>query len=379
MADNIRKPKRAVRKGRDLSNPTCQPMVDAWNAKHPIGAHVRYWHVLPFGPTRDTATKSEAWIADSGDPVIRLDGVAGFVSLLHVVPASELHNDTPPFRLEVQCEVCDKRCEPIQGTDSFGVLDGRFCSQECLESHIEKSMTAEKPIAFAAWGIRAALSGRKCRLTRPVKPQPQLIADRTWVWPEDGMGCKLSWAKGVDPNIEDAASRFCPWQPGQLLYVREAWGLICLEEYKGLKPSLPAGSSLAGDADLLLSRGVPMQVVYRADGERERQYWRQANHIPRDFSRLALSVTAVRVQRLQEITRLDIVREGWPHDERQAEGVAMAMAGLDDANIDDAAIEWFADKWDKSYGKTFPWASDPWCWFVSFQIVSHHATDKEPR
>ena len=137
MSDNIRNPKRAVRKGWDKSNPSCQTVVDDWNTKRPVGTHVRYWHVLPFGPTSDTATKSEAWLADSGDPVIRLEGVSGYVSLFHVVPADELHADAPPFHLENSCEVCGKPCEPIKGTHRLGVLDGRFCSPECLNAHVE--------------------------------------------------------------------------------------------------------------------------------------------------------------------------------------------------------------------------------------------------
>lgn len=68
--------------------------------------------------------------------------------------------------------------------------------------------------------IRRALSAGEVLVMRPVKPQPELIAGRTWVWPEDGRGCKWPWGAGVDPNTEDAASRWCPWQPGALLRVR---------------------------------------------------------------------------------------------------------------------------------------------------------------
>lgn len=95
--------------------------------------------------------------------------------------------------------------------------------------------------------------------------------------------------------------------------------------------------------------------------------WRHYTYMPRWASRITLEVLSVRVERVQDIIRLDIVDEGWPHDERQAEQVAMVRAGCDDANIDDAAIEWFADLWDSTNAKLgYSWDANPWVWVVEF-------------
>lgn len=71
----------------------------AWNARHAIGTRVRYWRKLRYGPTLDTATRSEAWVLPCGEPVVLLDRVSGAVSIHHLTPASELPAAAPPFKL----------------------------------------------------------------------------------------------------------------------------------------------------------------------------------------------------------------------------------------------------------------------------------------
>ncbi len=125
MADDIPNRRRHARKGRDLAGDRSQEAADHWNAKHPIGADVRYWRVLPTGPTLDTRTRSEAIVMPSGDPCVWIHGVRGAVSLFHLVPRAELAAEAPPFELgaewdyrpieEAHCCVCgcteDEPCD----------------------------------------------------------------------------------------------------------------------------------------------------------------------------------------------------------------------------------------------------------------------------
>lgn len=39
--------------------------------------------------------------------------------------------------LLAKCEVCGKNRRPLWQTGSMGVLDGRFCSEECLQAYVE--------------------------------------------------------------------------------------------------------------------------------------------------------------------------------------------------------------------------------------------------
>jgi len=58
-------------------------MVYAWNAHHRIGQAVRV--MLDDGSFRKSTTRSKAWI-ESGQPLVRVEGIGGDYSLYWVVP-----------------------------------------------------------------------------------------------------------------------------------------------------------------------------------------------------------------------------------------------------------------------------------------------------
>jgi hypothetical protein len=168
---------------------------------------------------------------------------------------------------------------------------------------------ADKPIIFSAPMVRALLDGRKTQTRRLLGPSNTLFNGRPWtklhktqVWAwEDawvdpgpspagnpGPYLKLPWASGHEV-FEDTVHRVYPMiQPGDRLYVREAF---C--------PRL----------------GYPAPIAkphYRADDDKPewRRLWKPSIHMPRWASRLTLTVTDVQVQRLQEISKEDAVAEG---------------------------------------------------------------------
>jgi hypothetical protein len=77
--------------------------------------------------------------------------------------------------------------------------------------------------------------------------------------------------------------------------------------------------------------------------------------MPRWASRITLRVKSVRVERVQDITEEDAKAEGWPYRH--------------DVGGGPLAIEWFHALWDSINGKTYPWASNPWVWAVTFRRV----------
>ena len=61
--------------------------AESWNAAHPIGTAVRYWHVYPpvdGVPPVDTTTRSEAWALGDGSVVVLVVGKTGGVHLAHI-------------------------------------------------------------------------------------------------------------------------------------------------------------------------------------------------------------------------------------------------------------------------------------------------------
>ncbi len=143
-------------------------------------------------------------------------------------------------------------------------------------------MTSDHPILFSAPMVRALLDGRKTQTRR--------LAWR-----------KSKWAPGIECEHGYDACPICDkakpslWrrvQPGDRLWVREAW----------------AETSIAPIVETI-DRPVP---VYRVADNRC-DYggpWKPSIHMPRRASRLTLTVTAVKVMPLQDISEGDAAAEG---------------------------------------------------------------------
>ena len=192
---------------------------------------------------------------------------------------------------------------------------------------------AERPILFSAPMVRAILAGAKTQTRRAVKFKPwhQIEArddGSPWPWMYDDERVADHWVP-------------CPYgQPGDRLWVRET--------------HMDLGAC----------------YLYRADdsAEQERalvapgQRWRPAIHMPRAASRITLEITAVRVERLQDISEADAKAEGisefvggwWcEHDD------AEQIAGM-------TPQEGYAHLWERINGAG-SWAENPWVWVVTFQ------------
>ena len=184
----------------------------------------------------------------------------------------------------------------------------------------------EHPILFSGPMVRAILEGRKSQTRRLVK-MPRGIVSLYRPFPDDPTN-----VQGVD---EDgligwyAVPSACPYGvPGDRLWVRETW------------------------------RQGNTGVLYRAnDVCPSQQHWRPSIFLKRADSRLVLEVTAVRVERLQEISCADAI----------AEGIAPAANSQTiDCDTPDPRHA-YRELWDSLNAKRAPWASNPWVWVIEFK------------
>ena len=76
--------------------------------------------------------------------------------------------------------------------------------------------------------------------------------------------------------------------------------------------------------------------------------------MPKEAARLRLTVKDVRVERLQDITEDDALKEG------------CLPAFLDGAVVISAKGKFHA-LWDSISGKKHPWESNPYVWVISFE------------
>lgn len=200
----------------------------------------------------------------------------------------------------------------------------------------------ERPILFSGEMVRAILDGTKTQTRRVVKmpaavqfepEQGDTPADlndlQEMAWFDDHEAGPGFYAWLSEYPEEGSMPVRCPYgEPGERLWVRETFA--------------PAW---CGD------------WVYAADYSKERLaekdargFWKPSIHMPRQASRLTLEVTAVRVERLQDISEADARAEGCP---AQAPGLPR---------------HWYAQLWDRINGAG-AWDANPWVWVVEFHKV----------
>lgn len=172
---------------------------------------------------------------------------------------------------------------------------------------------------------------------RVLRPQP--IWDHGALGIEDNAG-RWVFCSNTEQGFAEGLprSRFkMPYAPGDRLWVREAFSYDRLDvDHDGILPPW-----------------------YWADGNPDAGDWTRPNssiHMPRWASRLTLTVTEVRVQRLQEISEADAVAEGMAPARR------LLCGGLNNDPIDD-----FCDLWNILHGPG-AWDENPWVAAISFRV-----------
>lgn len=242
------------------------------------------------------------------------------------------------------------------------------------------------PLIFNADSIRAMLDGRKSQTRRIVKPQPNEDRWKSWVVPEarpyfqtDEHG-KVVMTHAIFHHQSDGLPLVawrCPYgQPGDLIWCRETWGVGCRPDpYQGWRDGLEYRadeSFLQHDCDLL-----PLHFVTPPEGVDLDEYasgWKSPTQMPRWASRLTLRLTAVRVQRVQEISESDCYAEGieaWlEHDEnlpRYADGTPNKYN-----NIRQAYAYW----WNSINAKRgYPLADNPWVRALTYDVIHANVDD----
>jgi len=151
-------------------------------------------------------------------------------------------------------------------------------------------------------------------------------------------------------NLEGWESE-CPYgQPGDRLWVREAWRSGRL-------------------ADPFPPRDMTPHVVwYEADGaapEATNGKLRPSMFMPRWASRIELEIVSVRVERLNDCSEADAKAEGC-----SSSGWQPSYSNPDNAGGDESisAKDAFADLWESINGAG-SWAANPWVWVVEFKRV----------
>lgn len=229
----------------------------------------------------------------------------------------------------------------------------------------------ERPIIFSAPMVRAILDGRKTQTRRIIKLQ------RPWLSDGDGsFAVEDSLTYTLHFCADSFIKRFCPFgDRGDRLWVKEAWQFA--PKLHCVCPQPSEASPCDDWQEGLGCRSDRTGVIYQSDGMAAAR-WRPASNMPRWASRIALEVTDVRVQRVQDISDEDVAAEGAPgmvagrYQCRRCNGQGSCLGYVHctacGGSGNDAAWH-FAAFWDSINAKRAPWGSNPWVWAVSFRRV----------
>jgi len=207
----------------------------------------------------------------------------------------------------------------------------------------------EHPILFSTDMVKAILDGRKTMTRRILKPQPDAGLE------EFDRYAKIEVGKYAPTLIDKDGEQY----PGDEIFGAYTddgeWGWKC--------PYGQVGDRLWVREKFYFRVGNPDAVIYFDGTEKfrnghiiehfanvDRLKWKPAIHMFRDFSRITLEITDIRVERVQEITEEDIRAEGfYPHP-----GWPEQMFDL---------------YWDKLNAKRgYSFESNPWVWVISFKV-----------
>lgn len=225
----------------------------------------------------------------------------------------------------------------------------------------------ERPILFSGAMVRAILSGQKTVTRRVVKPAlPDSVAE---ILPF--AGSPEAWMPSMPGSPEqpwEEQIRVCPYgKPGDRLWVRETWAdvnmcgapAIAYRADEDIRDLMAEGLFL--DEDGAFNYQDPRWKKYPfCDwyAELHLARWRPSIHMPRWAARILLEITAVRVERLQDIS------EG----QAEAEGVRACEHDLDPDGNGYSATELFSILWSSLYGID-SYNANPWVWVFEFKRV----------
>ncbi|MGE6315902.1 hypothetical protein ACQKC1_08950 [Shewanella baltica] len=213
----------------------------------------------------------------------------------------------------------------------------------------------QRPIIFNTEMVQAIVDGRKTQTRRAITDKQLSL-----------FKCAASIGEchylddDINPKSMGYYRQFCQFgEVGDQLYVRETWRLFNSSNECGCSES-PCSCPANGT------------VLFKATGDSGESKWKPSIHMPRSCARILLEVTAVRVERLNEISEQDAKAEGL-----QYSSVYQQWGGVEKhSSHKPHSPHWrwyknpqhaFKSLWNSIYEN---WDANPWVWVIEFKVIS---------
>lgn len=227
-----------------------------------------------------------------------------------------------------------------------------------------------KPILFNTEMVRAILDGRKSCTRRIVKGfiPNNAVWGYTAFTPKGRISCRGTFADGYGEKFFKP-----PYQPGDILYIRETWERFecwnCDGDERGNCPKEPKKSVLDKTCGCYMYRATD-----EISGDAK---WHPSIHMPKEATRIWIKVTDVRVERLQEMKPVNVIKEGaypdcWDCLNTYGESGSQCCYGTEEqcSQCDEMMMEW-EKLWNSTIKKSnldrYGWNANPWVWVIEFE------------
>lgn len=194
----------------------------------------------------------------------------------------------------------------------------------------------ERPIIFNQEMVKAILEGRKSQTRRVIKPQPfDILGDE-----DEYIHCVGNDYKKYNIKI--------PYRIGQKLWVREIFGIDW--------------ENKAFYKEAYNRRRVEAGYLPRF---KKHPCWKSSIFMPKKYARIWLKVIDIRVEKIQDISENDCIKEGvkmcyWY---RNLKG--------EDVTFNSKYKMGFANLWDNINAKHgYGWEENPFCWVIEFKRIN---------
>lgn len=193
----------------------------------------------------------------------------------------------------------------------------------------------EHPILFSTPMVQAILEGRKTQTRRVVKGNPE----------------------GKVPFTDEFP---CPYgHPGDRLWVRETWQKIYERQSDKQRFTEPPSAH-----NLHLYK-TWIEYAATPRDEQDPPRWRPSIFMPRSASRITLEIVNVRLERVQQISMKDCLKEG----------VGELLEHGKYFKLGSYLVGTFAHLWDSINSKRgYGWDTNPWVWVVEFKPLMETET-----
>lgn len=220
-------------------------------------------------------------------------------------------------------------------------------------------MSRVLPILFNTEDVRATLDGRKSVIRLMVESKTIIRNDQ-----EINKNLRGRFELyDVTPRCGIPKNIFFkpPYQPGDILYVRETWQECCRCTVHS--PIVHSKYCFKASVD-----DCPFYGCIEDCGQICN--WRSSIYMPKEAARIWLRVTDVRAERLQDITAEQVVKEGitefdMEHIKTLGEHYDIPFATLWNSTI------------KKSDLATYGWKANPWVWVIEFERCEKPEEDKD--